>query len=69
MSDADRQKMAAYIHLFQSGNFDGIRAMLADDMKLDLVNRLKLQGRESIGRYFTRYAEETKWRFAFAAVE
>ncbi|HEY4134925.1 MAG TPA: sigma-70 family RNA polymerase sigma factor [Alphaproteobacteria bacterium] len=69
MSDADRQKMATYVRLFQSGDFDGIRAMLADDVKLDMVNRLKLQGREDVGQYFTRYAESTKWRFAFGAVE
>jgi RNA polymerase sigma-70 factor (ECF subfamily) len=69
MSDADRRKMATYVALFQSGDFDGIRAMLADDVKLELVNRLRLEGRETIGRYFTRYAEETKWRFALGAVE
>jgi len=50
-------------------DFDAIRAMLADDVKLDLVNRLKLEGRDKIGLYFTRYAEEKKWRFALGAVE
>ena len=69
MSDADRRKIAAYVHLFRSGDFDAIRAMLADDVKLDLVNRLQLQGRDKIGLYFTRYAEVTKWRFALGAVE
>jgi RNA polymerase sigma factor (sigma-70 family) len=69
MSDADRRKIAAYVHLFQSGDFDAIRAMLADDVKLDLVNRLQLEGRDKIGLYFTRYAEVTKWRFALGAVE
>lgn len=69
MLPADREKMAIYVRMFQSGDFDGIRAALADDVKLDLVNRLKLEGREAINRYFTRYAEETKWRFAFGAIE
>jgi RNA polymerase sigma-70 factor (ECF subfamily) len=69
MSDSDRGKITAYVQLFQSGDFDAIRAMLADDVKLDLVNRLQLQGRDEIGRYFTRYAEVTKWRFAMGAVE
>jgi len=69
MSDAGRRKIAAYVHLFQSGDFDAIRAMLADDVKLDLVNRLQLEGRDKIGLYFTRYAEVTKWRFALGAVE
>jgi RNA polymerase sigma-70 factor (ECF subfamily) len=69
MSDADRRRMADYVRLFQGGEFDAIRAMLADDVKLELVNRLRLEGRQSIARYFTRYAEESKWRFAFGSVE
>ena len=69
LSDLERQKMSSYVQLFQSGDFDTIRTMLADEVKLDLVNRLKLEGREQIGRYFTRYAEETRWRFSFGAIE
>lgn len=69
MPDAARRKIAAYVDLFQSGDFDAIRAMLADDVKLDLVNRLQLDGRDKIVPYFTRYAEVTKWRFALGAVE
>jgi RNA polymerase sigma factor (sigma-70 family) len=69
MSDADRQKMTAYVHLFRNGDFDAIRSMLADDVKLELVNRLNLEGRDKIGPYFTRYAEVTKWRFGLGAVE
>ena len=69
LADADRKKMDGYVRLFQQGDFDAIRAMLADDVKLELVNRLRLQGREGIARYFSRYAEETRWRFAFGAVE
>ena len=69
MSDAQRSKMAAFVHLFQSGDFDTIRAMLADDVKLELVNRLHWEGREKITPYFARYAQETKWRFGFGAVE
>ncbi len=69
MSASDRRKINAYVDLFRSGDFDAIRAMLADDVKLDLVNRLQWQGRDKISPYFTRYAEETKWRFAFGAVE
>ena len=69
MSDADRRKIATYVDLFRSGDFDAIRAMLADDVRLELVNRLQWEGRDKISPYFTRYAEETKWRFALGAVE
>ncbi|MEO5760645.1 MAG: sigma factor [Mesorhizobium sp.] len=69
MPDAARQKMVAFVDLFRAGDFDAIRAMLVDDVKLELVNRLKWEGREKIVPYFTRYAEETRWRFAFGAIE
>lgn len=69
MPDANRQKMARYVHLFQSGDFDTIRAILAEDVKLELVNRIRFQGRESVSRYFTAYVEAAKWRYAFGAVE
>ncbi|MGO6667766.1 sigma-70 family RNA polymerase sigma factor [Rhizobium ruizarguesonis] len=69
MPEAARQKMAAFVDLFRMGDFNAIRAMLADDVKLELVNRLKWEGRDKIVPYFTRYAEETKWRFSFGAVE
>ena len=69
MSDPDRQKISAFVRLFRSGDFDAIRAMLADDVKLELVNRLRMEGRDKIAPYFTRYAEVTKWRFSLGAVE
>jgi RNA polymerase sigma-70 factor (ECF subfamily) len=69
ISDPERRKISAYVHLFRNGDFDAIRAMLAADVKLELVNRLQLQGRDKIGPYFTRYAEVTKWRFALGAIE
>ncbi len=69
MSDADRQKITAFVRLFQGGDFEAIRTMLADDVKLDLVNRLQLEGRDKIAPYFTRYAEVTTWRFSLGAVE
>jgi RNA polymerase sigma factor (sigma-70 family) len=69
MSEADRRRIARYVDLFRSGDFDAIRAMLADDVKLDLVNRLHWEGRDKVGPYFTGYANEPKWRFALGAVE
>ena len=69
ISDASRDKVRTYVHLFQSGDFDAIRLLLAEDVKLALVNRLKLEGRDDISRYFTRYAAQTKWHFVLGAVE
>ena len=69
ISDVDRRKLSTYLHLFQRGDFDSIRAMLAEDVKLELVNRLQLEGKVTIRPYFTRYAEVEKWRFALGAIE
>ena len=69
MPDAARQKMAVFVDLFRTGDFDAIRATLAKDVRLELVNRLKWEGHEKITPYFTRYEAETKWRFAFGAVD
>ncbi|MBI1172464.1 sigma-70 family RNA polymerase sigma factor [bacterium] len=69
LTEAARQQMTTYVRLFQSGDFDAIRALLAEEVRLDLVNRLQLAGRDRVGVYFTRYASEPKWRFAFGAVE
>ena len=69
LSKTDRDRLGAYVARFNARDFDAIRAMLADDVRLDLVNRLQWEGRGKIGLYFTRYAEETKWRYVFGAVE
>jgi RNA polymerase sigma-70 factor (ECF subfamily) len=69
LSDTERQRLFNYVDHFRSGNFDTIRELLAEEVKLDLVARLKLQGRDKIGQYFARYAEATHWRFAAGSVE
>jgi len=69
LSDGDHERLRHYVAHFQAGDFDAIRRMLADDARLDLVNRLKLQGRKEVDFYFTRYAEAVHWRFAPGAVE
>jgi hypothetical protein len=69
MSVDARQKMATFVDLFRIGDIEAIRAMLADEVKPELVNRLKWEGRDKIVPYFTRYADETKWRFSLGAVE
>ena len=36
--------------------------MLADDVRLDLVNRLRARGKAEVGEYFHRYSLSTDWR-------
>jgi hypothetical protein len=55
--------------MFRAGNFDRACQILADDVKLDLVARLEIQGREKIDQYFTRYAKARHRRFAAGSVD
>lgn len=69
LSASERQKMTAFVEWFRAGDFDAIRALLADDVRLELVNRLRMEGRDGVVPYFTRYGEVPKWRFALGAIE
>ena len=56
--------LARYASLFNAHDWDGVRAMLADDVKLDLVSRHKAAGRRAVGVYFTNYERLADWRLA-----
>jgi RNA polymerase sigma factor (sigma-70 family) len=53
--------LVRYAALFNSRDWDGVRAMLVDDVKLDLVSREKRSGRKHVGHYFTNYARVHDW--------
>jgi RNA polymerase sigma factor (sigma-70 family) len=50
-----------YAQLFNAHDWDGVRAMLADDVRLDLVSRRKAAGRRDVALYFTNYAGIADW--------
>jgi hypothetical protein len=51
-----------YAELFNARDWDGVRAMLADDVKLDLVTRWKAAGRRPVGTvYLTNYDASSDW--------
>jgi len=50
------EKLHRYVGLFNDANWDALRAMLADEVRLDLVSHRALHGKE-VRRYYTRYAE------------
>jgi RNA polymerase sigma-70 factor (ECF subfamily) len=53
--------LARYASLFNAHDWDGVRAMLADDVRLDLVSRRKAAGRREVGVYFTNYERHGQW--------
>lgn len=59
------RRLRAYADRFNARDFDALRALLAEDVRLDLVNRTRLVGRKDVAIYFTRYEQAAiKWRMA-----
>jgi RNA polymerase sigma factor (sigma-70 family) len=54
-------ELARYAALFNARDWDGVRAMLVDDVKLDVVSRQKLAGRREVAAYFTNYDRVRDW--------
>lgn len=44
-----------YVTLFNARDFDALRAMLAEDVRLDLVGKTETSGATDVSRYFTNY--------------
>ncbi len=69
-----RAELDRYAHLFNARDWDGVRALVSDDCRLDLVSKSQRRGRQ-VGAYFGRYERENvalrvvrlEGRLAFAA--
>jgi RNA polymerase sigma-70 factor (ECF subfamily) len=64
-----RERLATYVDRFNARDFDAVRDMLAADVRLDLVSRLRHHGKAKVGVYFTNYAKAADWRFASGLVD
>jgi RNA polymerase sigma-70 factor (ECF subfamily) len=69
LSDADRKRLSAYVAHFNARDFDAIRAMIADDVRLELVNKTRMAGKAEVSRYFGNYAKAEDWHLVPGLVE
>jgi RNA polymerase sigma-70 factor, ECF subfamily len=69
LAESERSLLAAYIDRFNARDFDSVRDMLAEEVRLELVNKLRLRGRREVGNYFTRYAQVEDWLFVSGLVD
>jgi hypothetical protein len=61
--------VARYAALFNAHDWDAVRAMLADDVRLDLVSKSQRVGKREVSTYFTNYASKEDWYFVPARLE
>ena len=69
LSDADRERLGAYVAHFNARDFDAIRAMIADDVRLELVSKTRLNGKAEVSRYFGNYDAISDWHLVPGVVE
>jgi len=69
LSDADRDRLGAYVAHFNARDFDAIRAMISDDVRLDLVNKTRMNGKVEVSGYFGNYSKVSDWHLVPGLVE
>jgi len=69
LSKAERDRLGAYVAYFNARDFDAIRAMISDDVRLDLVNKARVIGKAEVSRYFGNYARLSDWHLVPGLVE
>jgi RNA polymerase sigma-70 factor (ECF subfamily) len=63
LETAERARLVHYVERFNARDFDSLREMLADDVRLEMVNRTRRAGRHDVSEYFTRYELSSTWHF------
>ena len=68
VATTDLARLQHYADRFNARDFDAIRAMLAEDVRFDLVARMQ-GGRASFENYFSRYGAMEQWRLDVGRVD
>ncbi len=69
LSHVELSRLAKYVDHFNDRNFDVLREMLAEDVRLDFVAKTRLDGRGQVSRYFHNYSGLHDWHFVPGLVD
>ena len=65
----ERRLLAAYASRFNARDFDAVRDMLADEVKLNLVNRIQAKGKAQVSNYFGHYSRHDDLQLSMGLVD
>jgi RNA polymerase sigma-70 factor (ECF subfamily) len=63
------ERLGRYVALFNARDFDALRAMLAEDVQLELVGMTEKSGATDVGAYFGNYARLEGMRLELGEVD
>lgn len=69
LTERELERLARYVDRFNARDFDAVRDMLAEDVRLDLVGRFVRRGKAGVSQYFGNYAGRSDWLFTVGFVE
>lgn len=69
MSEAQRALFERYVDCFNAHDFDAIRDILAEEVRLDVVGIEKRVGKSNVGHYFENYSKRPYWHLRLGTVE
>jgi RNA polymerase sigma-70 factor, ECF subfamily len=69
LTEPERARLAAYVARFNAHDFDAVRAMLAEEVRLELVNKSRLHGWREVERYFGNYDRLPDWQLVPGLVD
>ena len=69
LEEPEASLLSKYVERFNARDFDAVRAMLGDDVRLDLVARTKARGALEVGQYFSNYSKQEDWHLSLGFVE
>ena len=69
LEEPEASLLSKYVERFNARDFDAVRAMLGDDVRLDLVARTKARGVLEVGQYFRNYTKREDWHLSLGFVE
>jgi RNA polymerase sigma-70 factor (ECF subfamily) len=69
LAEPERSRLAAYVERFNARDFDALRRILADEVRLELVNKVRLTGRNEVSNYFHNYDGINDWQLVPGLVD
>ncbi len=65
----EERRLRRYVDLFNARDFDAVRALIAEDIQLEVVNRTRMRGKAEVSNYFGNYSRAHDWALSLGFVD
>jgi RNA polymerase sigma-70 factor (ECF subfamily) len=69
LPEPEQMRLKTYVERFNAHDFDAVRAMLSEDVRLEVVNRVRVDGKKNVASYFSNYTARPQLRFIAGFVD